>query len=120
MTNCYVIATAETEIPCRLEDYMELHNLLGAEEPSHGMTFAWREDAEGGKLYAFTEDSCDPYELSQPVRDVLVRIMRAANLSYWEFGYAWYSDRPKVSSAGGGSFRITAEGDVVYASLVFE
>jgi hypothetical protein len=123
--NSYQLVAAKISVPCSEELWAKLKRFLdGAahecmeddsiENPD--IDFEWK----NGQLYAYSHDWGNPDLLDRDVLEVVGQILQEANLPYWEFGYAYYSDKQRPDSCGGGSFRITRGGDVVWGKTVWE
>jgi hypothetical protein len=86
----------------------------GAEDA--GFDWDWEESPEEeiGYLYAYAENWGNIEAYPSDVLSVLGEIIKAAKLPYWEFGYAYYSDKMRPDSCGGGKFWVLDNGDVVF------
>ncbi len=124
MSNCYTLITAEEKIACSKKDFNALQKVWepvgydkdGFELPSSGLVL----QLEEGKLFVFSEESGDESCIPEVALKKLGAIIKKAGKEFLEFGYACYSDRMFVGSAGGGAFRITADGEIQHASTVWK
>jgi hypothetical protein len=119
MANNYSQAVATNTIPCSRELYQELEGVLEEEvedlEEEHGFEV----DLEEGQLHMFTRSECswEVHALPLRAREIMGRILEAAQLPWWEFGYHFYCDKARPGEFGGGRFRIHRDGSIEFAGM---
>lgn len=124
MSNCYTLVAAEELLACSKSDYQALKKIWepegydeeGFELPSSGLELKMVDD----QLFIVSEESGDESCIPDIALKKLGEIIQKAGKEYLEFGYANYCDRPLPGSRGGGSFRITAAGEIKHASTVWK
>jgi hypothetical protein len=113
MANCHHEIIARNTIPCSNKRFAQLQAALLIHCPdedgfTHEMTAHWSE----GQLHMYSTEGGEIDLLPQQAIEVIVMILKEANLDYWEFGYCYYCDKPRPGSAGGGVRRILENGKI--------
>ncbi len=115
MANNYVIHTANDSIKCSEEMAGQLSRLLEEGRDDHG----FEADFGDGRFYVFAEQSGTPDELPKAFLAKFGEALKAAGLQFLEFGYACTCDRCRPGSHSGGSYRICADGTIVWPETVW-
>lgn len=139
MANCYGLVSAEEVVKCSKKDFDALKKQLcedndNEQRENSGFDVEFYEGENGyvrngalpkgngktGEMYMFAEEYGDPGCLSEVFLKKLGKLIKKAGKEYLEFGTAYYCDKLRVGSCGGGAFRVYADGKLVHAKMLFE
>jgi hypothetical protein len=113
MANCYFEIIATETIPCSDERFAQLAEALLIHSPDEdGFTHEMTVTRSDGQLHMYSTEGGEIDLLPQQAIEVIVMILKEANLDFWEFGYCYYCDKPRPGSAGGGIRRILKNGKI--------
>jgi hypothetical protein len=120
--NCYTQVTAEGTVKgVSVNDFEDLKEKL---ENTGLDAELWDIKRKGkhekGDLYLFGEEYFDEsLFIEKGCLKTIGKILTKAKVPYLDFGISFYGNRFRPSSAGGGKFRIYADGHLAWAELKF-
>lgn len=123
MTDCYSSMTAYDRIPCSLEDFMDLQDILKAERKrlndEEELYLCLDLEYTDGELFIFAQYYFDDDSLPEKVCSAIGRLLKASGIKYLQFGYSQITSTIMVNSHGGGDFRIYNDGALVWPRIVW-
>jgi hypothetical protein len=121
--NCYTQVTAENSVEgVSVKDFEGLKEILEDTGLDAELWYVVKGKGKNGKgqLYIFGEEYFNEETfIENGCPEAIGKILKKAKMPYLEFGIAFYGNRARPSSSGGGKFRIYADGHLAWAELKF-
>lgn len=121
MADCYSTMVATQIVACSRKDFEELERAIQGEgEDLDGIdveSCIQVEYVDGEGVFLFVEDYFCDDDLSENICSAIGRFLKSVGQEYLEFTYSGTCTRVMVGSHGGGSFRIYADGRLVWPRI---
>jgi len=119
MANYYTTIVATETLKCSEEQYERLQEVLEDDSVtafSHGFVVELCED---NRLYITAEDNGDPDALPEQFLQEIGKLLQEQGSPYLEFAMSFTCSKLRQDGFGGGYFRITSQGKLVFPELVW-
>ena len=117
MANNYYQCTPVQALKVTRKEAVELIDLLNPEEEDTFHGFIGEHYEKENTFYMYCEEGGDPDELPKPFLKKLGKLIAKNKLKYLEFGYCFYCDKMRPGEFGGGEFRISIKGEIIYPKI---
>ena len=114
MPNYYTSATAEKAIPCTQLEFETFRRILGSSDEDADYFHGFECEQHGEEIYFFSEEETSEDVLPDEFFDALGQLLTRLSLPHLEFGVSYSCSKNAPGSCGGSSFRIMANGSLVY------
>jgi len=118
MADYYTTIVATESLQCSQEQYERLLEILEDDaltEFFHGFGIELDEDS----LYITAEDNGDPDALPEQFLQEIGKLLQEQGSPYLEFAMSFTCSKLRQDGFGGGYFRITSQGKLVFPELVW-
>jgi hypothetical protein len=123
MTDYYSTAVAKELVPCSRYAFEELDRSMQAAremvDEFECESCMEAEYIEGEGVFLFAEDCFGEDDLNDKICAAIGRLLTSVGMEYLEFDFSGISSHLMVGSHGGGSFRIYADGSLVWPTITW-
>jgi len=121
MSNNYSQCTPDTALETTKEEGKRLCELLNSEDDGdyHGFQGELIYEDDTCEFYMYADDGMYVEDLPEEFLKELGKLIAKNNRGFLTFGYACTCDKMRPGEFGGGEFRITKAGEVVYPEIVY-
>lgn len=119
MADYYTIIAATETLSCTQKQFEELLECLGDEAPGDEAYHGFSIEMCHGEAFIFAEECGNPEDLPERFLEKLGQMLHEQGKPYLEFAMSFTCSKLRQDGFGGGYFRVTDKGKLVFAKIAW-